>query len=245
MFRALFVLSIMLPLTVIGGCIELVIILFTFPFRLVKNDVLHRVNAFWGWVFFKVAGSKLAVSGREYYDPKKPYIIMMNHQSSFDIFLLFAVLPGQFRWISKDTYFKYPIIGWSMKHSGYISIVREKMKSAYDSILAAGKRLEEGRSVAIFPEGTRSLDGVIRRFKPGILILTEQYPDIPILPVVIDGTGRMMKKGSFSIQKTDVRVRILPPYCIKGIPGDRNAKIGHLEAMMRTVHESMMRETPR
>ncbi|MEK6796133.1 MAG: lysophospholipid acyltransferase family protein [Spirochaetota bacterium] len=236
MLRTVFVVLIMLPgtITVIG--LETVVVLLLLPFRRFRNDVLHRINCTWGKLFFLISGSSITVDGLENFDRKKAHIIMMNHQGAFDIFLLFAVLPGQFRWLSKDTYFKIPVLGWFMTLSGYVSIVREKKKSAYESMLAAGVRLKENRSIAIFPEGTRSHDGEVQRFKPGILILTENYPAVPILPVVIHGTTHIMKKGSFAIKPSHVHVEILPPFDINAVHGDRNAKISALERLMRDKH---------
>lgn len=236
MLRTIFVVLIMLPVTLFVFILELSSVLLLLPFRRTRNDVLHRMNCVWGKLFFLVSGSSITVTGLTNFDRKKAHIVMMNHQGAFDIFLLFAVLPGQFRWLSKDTYFKIPIIGWFMTLSGYVSIIREKKKSAYESMLAAGERLKENRSVAIFPEGTRSPDGEVKRFKPGILILTEHYPATPILPVVIHGTMNIMQKGSFAIHPSHVHVEILPPFDINAVPGERTAKIAALETLMREKH---------
>lgn len=236
MIRFIIVVLCLVPITLAIFMIILLTNIVLFPFRRLRNDIAHTLSSFWGTVIFGISGAKFDIQGMDRYDTTKPYIIMLNHQSAFDIFLLFRILKGQFRWISKDTYFKLPVVGWSMKAAGYVSVKREKKKSAYESMLKAGDRLKEGRSVAIFPEGTRSKDGMIKRFKPGIFLLTERYPDVPILPIVVHGTIDINKKGNLAIRPTTIHVRVLEDVSLKDIPGTKHDKIEYLEKMMKKAH---------
>lgn len=231
------------PVGVSLGIIGCFLFLFLFPFRKIKNDVFHAMSKLWGTFMFFLSGAKLHVEGGEHLKRDEPCIIMANHQSAYDIFLFFKVLPGQFRWISKDAYFKIPLGGFAMRQAGYISIKRERKRSAYESILKAGRHLREGRSVVIFPEGTRSVDGQMRRFKPGIFLLSEQHPDVPILPIVMHGTLDIMRKGERAIHPAKVCVRVLAPVHRSALEGeDKLTKLKSLEYHMKTEHRRLCAE---
>lgn len=236
--RLFFLGAFMSILTLVMGIPSLLVSFILSPSARLREDVAHMVAKIWSNIFFFLSGSKVEIAGLENYNKKNAYIITMNHQSAFDIFLLFKVLPGQYRWISKDTYFKIPVFGWVMKTAGYVSLNRENKRSAYSSIQKAGDRLYGGRSIAIFPEGTRSLTGEMKRFKPGIMHIAEAYKDIQILPIVWHGTVNIMRKGRFSIQSTNVKVRILPPLHLKDLEGEsRIEKLRSLENLMTNEHK--------
>jgi len=131
-------------------------------------------------------------------DPSKSYIYMANHQSNFDIPVLLAHLPVQFRWLAKAELFKIPLFGLAMKRVGYISIDRGDFRSAVKSLKKAADTIRKGTSVVIFPEGTRSLDGKIHDFKKGGFIMAIDS-QVPIVPVVIHGTRAIMPKANLRI----------------------------------------------
>ena len=135
---------------------------------------------------------------------------MCNHQSNFDILVLFAALPAQFRWIAKAELFKIPLFASAMRGAGYISIDRKNRKSAIKSIAAASEKIRNGVCVMIFPEGTRSPDGKTGKFKKGGFYLARDA-GVPIVPLVINGTWSIMSKDSLKITPGDVQLSILPP----------------------------------
>lgn len=169
----------------------------------------HIIGRWWAKSILRVAGIKVQTRGLENFDPDKPCIFMCNHQSNFDILVLFSALPAQFRWIAKAELFKIPLFGHAMRGAGYISIERKDRKKAIQSLKQAAERIRSGASVMIFPEGTRSPDGNIGEFKKGGFILAYDA-GVPIIPLVLNGTWPIMSKDSFRIKRGDVILSVLP-----------------------------------
>ena len=169
----------------------------------------HMIGRWWSRSILRVSGIKVESKGLENFDPDKPYVFMCNHQSNFDILVLFSALPAQFRWIAKAELFKIPLFGQSMRGAGYISIERKDRKKAIQSLKQAAERIRSGVSVMIFPEGTRSPDGNIGAFKKGGFILAYDA-GVPIIPIVLNGTWSIMSKDSLRIKPGKVTLSILP-----------------------------------
>ena len=146
---------------------------------------------------------------------------MCNHQSKFDIPVLLAYLPVQFKWLAKAELFRIPVFGYAMKRAGYISIDRSNLTSAILSFKRAARIISRGVSVIIFPEGTRSLDGEIGPFKKGGFILAVES-GVPIVPVIIHGTWPIMPKNRLFINPGNVVLEIGTP--IESSKYDRNTK---------------------
>ena len=157
----------------------------------------------------------MTVSGGSAFDPGLPYIFMANHQSNFDIPVLLAHLPVQFRWLAKAELFRIPVFGRAMRGCGYISIDRSNRQSAFQSLAQAAATIKNGTSVMIFPEGTRSPDATIRPFKKGPFVLAVDA-GVPIVPVVIHGTWSIMPKNRRIITPCRVTLDILPPVATGG-----------------------------
>ena len=143
------------------------ILVIVFSFFVRSGDPLHKIARLWGRSILAVSRVKVSVKGMSNIDPLSPYIYMPNHQSNFDIPVLLGHLMVQFRWLAKMELFKIPIFGRAMRKAGYISIDRYHRDSAFESLAVAAKKIKGGKSVLIFPEGTRSRDGKIRPFKKG------------------------------------------------------------------------------
>jgi 1-acyl-sn-glycerol-3-phosphate acyltransferase len=135
---------------------------------------------------------------------------MANHQSNFDIPVLLGRLPAQFRWLAKAELFKIHLFGAAMKGCGYISIDRSNRKRAFASLTQAAETIRAGTSVMIFPEGTRSLDGIIKDFKKGGFVLSVDA-GVPIVPIILKGTYEIMPKGTPVIRRRPVTMTICPP----------------------------------
>ncbi|MGC8718964.1 MAG: lysophospholipid acyltransferase family protein [Thermodesulforhabdaceae bacterium] len=164
----------------------------------------------WGWIQLKATGTRVILKNREIVNPEETYVYMANHQSWFDIFVLLAYIPGQFRWLAKEELYKIPIVGQAMRLIGYIPIDRSNRARAFESIAEAARRVHEGVSVMIFPEGTRSRDGVLQPFKKGGFILAIQSKK-PILPISISGSYKVMPKGSWRVHPGTITVTFHPP----------------------------------
>jgi 1-acyl-sn-glycerol-3-phosphate acyltransferase len=120
------------------------------------------------------------------------------------------------KWLSKEAFFKYPFVGWLMRMAGDIKLVRGKHESVTEAMDACRDRLSKGVSVMIFPEGTRSHDGELRKFKNGAFRLAIET-GTSILPLALNGTYSALQKGDWRFGVTDAEVRVLDPIDTKGM----------------------------
>jgi 1-acyl-sn-glycerol-3-phosphate acyltransferase len=200
-----------------------------------KGENSHKVARAWAKSILLVSRVRVTVKGFSNIDPSKPYIYMPNHQSLFDIPVLLAHLKVQFRWLAKVELFKIPIFGQAMARAGYISIDRSDRKSAFESLNRAAKTIQNGASVLIFPEGTRSKDGTIIPFKKGGFVLAVDS-GVSIIPVIVHGTRAIMPKKTFSITSGDVVLEIKPP--IHSSDYSRKTKNDLMEKVRQVICES-------
>jgi 1-acyl-sn-glycerol-3-phosphate acyltransferase len=174
-----------------------------------KLTVVHQwLNPLW----------RFRTSGVEISDPRRPYVVVANHQSFVDI-LLISQLPWEMKWLSKDDFFKYPLIGWLMRMAGDIRLIRGQRDSIVAAMDSCKDRLSKHVSVMIFPEGTRSRDGEMHDFKDGAFRLAIET-GTPILPLVLDGTYPALQKGDWRFGVTEAEVRVLEPIETTGLTLD-------------------------
>ena len=188
------------------------------------GNSVHKIGQWWANSILWVAGIKVQARGIENLDPNKPFVFMCNHQSNFDILVLFSALPAQFRWIAKAELFKIPLFGQSMRGAGYISIERKDRKKAIQSLKQAAERIKTGTSVMIFPEGTRSPDGNIGEFKKGGFVLAYDA-GVPVIPIVLNGTWSIMSKDSLRIKPGKVILSVLPSVNIEDYPKAEKSRL--------------------
>ena len=169
--------------------------------RLHKNVCDERL-AGWATRLVGNAAMTLDVRGRENLTPGKAFLVMSNHQSHYDIPVLFCVLGANVRMVAKTELFKFPIFGHAMREAGFIEIDRSNRHRAVASLAVAKEQLARGTNVWIAPEGTRSRTGELLPFKKGGFVVAMETA-WPILPVTIKGTrdalpadGRRARKGA-------------------------------------------------
>ena len=181
-----------------SGCVVAVALLSTLAISLgslLNAHVLKRSLAAtrkmavgWGRLIIWVSGVRVRRGGGSGLDPAAPYVFAANHQSQYDIFVLSGYLGHDFSWLAKKELFRVPLWGKAMLAAGYIPIDRSKGREAMKSLGEAASRIAAGTSVVIFPEGTRSPDGRLGRFKPGVMHLAIKA-GVPVVPVAIDGSA--------------------------------------------------------
>lgn len=177
----------------------------------------------------RILGLELEVEGLEAVDRKMSYVFMANHLSFIDGPLLFTLIPQNVRVILKKAIFRLPVLGLGMKQVGFVPVDRKGTSGGQASISRAVRQIKErGYSFLIFPEGTRSLDGTMGRFRRGGFYLALESGS-PILPIVIQGTFEMMPKGEFFVKKGRVRVIFQQPIPVQGYDFD------HLPDLMDKV----------
>ncbi len=164
----------------------------------------------WGNVNLWAAGVKVNVTGLENIDNHGPYIFVSNHQGWFDIFTALGKLPLRFGWLAKQELFKIPVFGSAMHRAGYIPIDRKDHRKALRGLNRAAELIRQGTSVFIFPEGTRSPDGVIGDFKKGWFVLAAKSQQ-PVVPVSISGSYRVLSKKNWTIHPGEIRFSIGNP----------------------------------
>jgi len=219
MFRTFFCYVVFFVTTVFLGTLAIFLSLFDS-----SGNIPHLVARLWGKTQLRSTGTRVRIQGLENIDPRKSYILVSNHQSTFDIFALLGYLPIQFRWTAKAVLFRTPFMGWAMSRIGYIPIERSSPKKAYRSILRAAEVVRKGMSVIIFPEGTRSPDGNLQPFKKGVFLIALKS-QAPILPITIQGASRIMRKGDWRIYPGQVRIQIDPPLDTAGISADQEEQL--------------------
>ena len=140
-------------------------------------------------------------------DPRRPYVVVANHESFVDI-LLISHLPWEMKWLSKAEFFKIPGVGWLMRMVGDIPLVRGDAKSVVAAMKQCEDRLSKKVSVMIFPEGTRSASGDLGQFKDGAFRLAIDT-QTPILPLVVHGTRPALRKHDWRFGVSDADVYVL------------------------------------
>jgi 1-acyl-sn-glycerol-3-phosphate acyltransferase len=210
MIRTAFILVWVVLTTAFFGVIAIIVSFFTRT-----GNPVHIIARIWAQSILVVSRVHVSVKGLSNIEPGKSYIYMANHQSNFDIPVLLGYLPVQFRWLAKAELFKIPVFGRAMLGAGYVKIDRFDQESAFESINEVARKMKDGVSVMIFPEGTRSKDGSIRPFKKGGFVMAVDS-GVPIVPVVIRGTWPIMAKGSLRINRGEVEMALAKPIDTSG-----------------------------
>ncbi|WP_245677677.1 lysophospholipid acyltransferase family protein [Chondromyces crocatus] len=168
------------------------------------------------WCETSARGLNIAVhaSGMENVPAHGPFVYAANHQSVLDILVLGSVLPHDYKWAAKRELMKIPFLGWHLKLAGHVPVDRSAGSRAAAQVIARFEEvLRGGKPLLVFPEGTRSDDGILRPFKSGSFYAAVRA-GVPVVPVAIEGTHRLMKKGAPDTgdgRMRDVYVRIGAP----------------------------------
>ena len=168
----------------------------------------HHCARAWAWLILATTGVDVQIRGLERVPRGKPYLFVSNHQSIYDIPVLFWYLPFQLRIIAKESLGRFPVLGWHLARTGHVLVQRQNPGSTVFRKVSALMRA--GHSLIVFPEGTRSRDGVVGKFKGGIFLLAIEA-GLPIVPVAIDGTRRVMRKGGLTTCPGAVTVEVFDP----------------------------------
>jgi len=181
------------------------------------HDHCSRASSFWGRAMVRLAGVRVTLEGATREKLDRPLVVVANHQSWFDVFVLGGFLPGRARFVAKEELRRIPLFGAAWETCGHIRVNRGDRAEAVRSLNEAGVRIRDQRlNVILFPEGTRSPDGQLLPFKKGAFVLAIQT-GVPVLPVGISGSRAVMAKGSFGIRPGEIRVRVGEPIPVEGL----------------------------
>jgi 1-acyl-sn-glycerol-3-phosphate acyltransferase len=198
--------------------------LLTFPFDRNRRRVgrlFHRaavvagdVTPFW----------TLRIEGADAIDRSRPHVFVANHSSFTDIFLVVR-LPWEMKWLSKKSIFSIPLLGWQMRAAGDVPIVRGDRASAREAMEKMRRHLENGVSVILFPEGTRSADGTLGEFRDGAFRLAIEA-GVDVVPLAIVGATHALPKRSFVFRPSTATLHVLPPVPTAGLSSEDARRLG-------------------
>ena len=208
----------------------------TIPFDK-QRKVVHELSRALVYMFIMVPPLwKRRVEGLENIEKDKPYVVVINHQSMVDIMMLYLV-PMTFRWVSKREVYRIPFIGRFLMLHGDITIDRKQGSKAMRKVMEQGKMwLDRGVSVAMFPEGTRSKDGDIHRFKAGAFALAKDA-GVAILPVIMDGSSTLIKPSKMMNWRNEFIIKVLPAISAEQVAATEQSEL--MEQTQATMIEAL------
>ncbi len=161
---------------------------------------------FWCWIMFV----RVEVRNRHLIDKKTSYVFVANHQGAYDIFSIYGYLNHNFRWMMKKSLEKVPFVGLACKSSGHIMVDRSSPSAIKETMDEAKKRLQNGMSLVVFPEGARSWGGKMGTFKKGAFKLALDFR-LPVVPITIDGSFKVLPRTTYNITPGKIVLTIHEP----------------------------------
>lgn len=200
------------PLLAVLTVFTAVFTICTVPWR--NAEFVHKVQQFWSRSFFWLMFLPVSVDGEEHIQKGQSYVFVANHQSMFDVWLVYGWLPVIFKWLMKAELRKVPFVGIGCKAAGHIFVDRRNAKASMESLKEVEKQLSNGVCTVIFPEGTRSLNGEVGRFKRGAFQIAIDL-GLPVIPLSLDGCFEVLPKGKPFVHHHPVHMHIGEPIDLK------------------------------
>lgn len=169
----------------------------------------------WARIGLFLNGVRVDVYGREHVDPKQSYVIVANHLSHTDIWVLYGYLGIDIRWVAKMELSRVPVVGTACVALGHVFIDRSNRGRAIASLERAKERIVNGTSIIFFPEGTRSRAGEMLPFKKGAFRMAQDLR-MPILPLTLSGTREILPPDTARLAPGNARIIIHPPIAVEG-----------------------------
>jgi len=176
----------------------------------------------WSRLTCYLALCPVRVKGRELLDREQACVFVANHQSAFDIFLLYGFLGVPFKWMLRRGIAKIPFVGAACRAAGFVFVDNSSLQAAQRSIAEAEKRLRKGVSMIVFPEGSRSRTGKIGRFHKGAF-LAAMSQNLPVVPITVNGPYKVLPKGKLTVHPHRMEMIIHEPIRIdENIQNEKN-----------------------
>lgn len=177
------------------------------------GDFAHGCARLWARLILRTIGVRVRVSGLEHIDRNRSYVFAANHQSNLDIPIVFTALPVQLRIVAKQSLGRIPFMGWHLYLAGHLLVDRSRPGAGIVKKMA--KLVGARHSLIVFPEGTRSVDGTVGRFKRGSFVIAVEA-GVPVVPITIRGSHLVMRKGQLMVCPGEVSVTVHPPVAAGG-----------------------------
>jgi 1-acyl-sn-glycerol-3-phosphate acyltransferase len=210
-YKYLVVAPALVLVTAFFATLALVLSLFTS-----SREASRLAGVRWARVMAWVTPMRVEVEGRENIDSRQSYVLVSNHQSQYDIFMLYGWLGVDFKWVMKQELRKVLGIGVACERLGHIFIDRSNHAAAIATLQAARTKIVDGTSVIFFPEGTRSRDGQLLPFKRGAFRMAVDL-GLPILPLTVTGTRDVLPANTSDLMPGSARLIIHEPISIEGV----------------------------
>lgn len=196
------------------------------------------IGVSWGRLITALAPVRVVVSGREHIDPDQSYVVVANHQSQFDIPVIYGHSGLDLRWVAKAELRRIPFIASGCRAIGHVFVDRSDPEQARTAINRAIERLEPGTGLMFFPEGTRSRSHRLLPFKKGAFrVAIDQQ--LPVLPVTILGSRDVLEPDSARIRPGRVEVIIHPPIAVHGM---KTVDLGELRRRTHAIIEASFQQ---
>jgi len=208
-----------------------------------RGHFAHGCARVWSWLILATTGVRVKVTGLERLTRGRTYVFAANHQSIYDIPVIFASLPYQLRIIAKESLGRFPVLGWHLSRTGHLLVDRRKADPRVVFEWASALP-SKGASLIVFPEGTRSSDGLVGRFKGGSLYPAVQA-GLPIVPLSVIGSRHVMKKGRLMTCPGDVELVVHAPIETSAVSEPQPSEVRVLATHVRDVIAPVVEEEAR
>jgi len=189
-----------------------------------NSQLSYRPARLWAKIFCKICFVRVHVVGLEKLDSGQSYVFVLNHQSIFDVFVVYGWFPFIFKWMMKAELRKIPLVGKACESAGHIFIDRSNPTATKHTLKKAESKLINGVSLVLFPEGTRTYTGEMGKFKRGAFRIATDL-SLPIVPVTLRGSFERMHRNTFNITPGDIEVYIHPPIDVTSYFPDKTTQL--------------------
>jgi 1-acyl-sn-glycerol-3-phosphate acyltransferase len=182
-----------------------------------RGHFAHRCARWWAQLILRTTGVHVHASGIERVRNEASCVFASNHQSIYDIPIVFATITRDLRIVAKASLGHFPFLGWHLRLAGHVLVDRDRPGAGVVKRLQ--RLVADGASVIVFPEGTRSIDGQVGRFKGGLFLMAIETR-LPIVPVTIEGSRHVMRKGRLMVCPGEVSLTVHDPIPTTGLSRD-------------------------
>ena len=208
-YQWLIVIPLLVPVTALTAIVTIILS------PIVPNSELAYWPArMWARIICKLLFIKVEVRGLEHIQKGQSYVFVCNHQSLFDVFVIYGWLPVIFKWVMKAELRHIPLVGKACDSAGHIFINRANPKAAQRSIVEAEQKLRNGVSVVLFPEGTRTYTGRVGKFKRGAFVLATDL-SLPIVPMTLNGAFERLRRNSVRVNSGRIEMVVHPAVMVR------------------------------